>query len=349
VRDIVNAFAQNPRLPKMLNRKRIFETLSHSCRDGLIVLRLPRPEGTFQTFWRAEPDPTILEDSKLEVVLPENAVLTKLQTTLLVPDVLPDLWKERRTTIGQLRNYFSGTHLVNIEKDTYTEQMTTPQCESNALESAVLEAVKEGKVWFVTQTAGFLAEDVPEGLLADDVELLSPPPGIKPMDILEPNLPEAWEQETTTAKAIHEALSSKVGRPLPWKRTMDTISGALKNNILAICANSGVWPCDFAQAGTVKFQLPETKSARGTGSLVVPQNKPHLPSEGKTTEANLEGDQLQTLADQIAELLKIGAEANLPIRFYLRIEIGGNKQPDAQTLERINQLLAEVSDDLQFD
>src|SRR6266702_5404545 len=46
VKDLVGAFAQFSQLPKMLNRKAILDTLLDGCRNGVFVLRLPRPDHT---------------------------------------------------------------------------------------------------------------------------------------------------------------------------------------------------------------------------------------------------------------------------------------------------------------
>ena len=56
VNDMEKAFAQFYRLPKMLNRKAIIETLLNGCRDGLFVLRSTRTDHSFKTFWYDAPD-----------------------------------------------------------------------------------------------------------------------------------------------------------------------------------------------------------------------------------------------------------------------------------------------------
>ncbi len=44
VKDLVGAFAENLKLPKMLNRKQILETIDQGVRDGVFVASLPRPD-----------------------------------------------------------------------------------------------------------------------------------------------------------------------------------------------------------------------------------------------------------------------------------------------------------------
>ena len=56
VKDLVNAFAQRPQLPKMLNRKAILDTIVDGCVNGAFVLKLTRPDKSVRTFWRQTPD-----------------------------------------------------------------------------------------------------------------------------------------------------------------------------------------------------------------------------------------------------------------------------------------------------
>jgi hypothetical protein len=86
VAHLVGAFTSDPRLPKMLNRAAIADTLVEGCREGALVLRLRRPDGTFQTYWRQAPDSIILDDPALEAVLPEAADLATIAPSLLIPD-----------------------------------------------------------------------------------------------------------------------------------------------------------------------------------------------------------------------------------------------------------------------
>ena len=56
VKTIVGAFAERPKLPKMLRRKDLLDTVSNGCEQGLYVLSLPRPDGSARTWWRAQID-----------------------------------------------------------------------------------------------------------------------------------------------------------------------------------------------------------------------------------------------------------------------------------------------------
>ena len=52
VKDLVGAFAQFPKLPKMLRTKEILDTVLDGVRSGIWVAQLARPDRTIRTFWR---------------------------------------------------------------------------------------------------------------------------------------------------------------------------------------------------------------------------------------------------------------------------------------------------------
>ena len=92
VKDLVGAFAQNPKLPKMLRQKEILDTVVQGVRDGIWVASLIRPDHTVKTFWHTDIDDQALKDAALEVFLPEAAALSEVDPILLRHSTLPDLW-----------------------------------------------------------------------------------------------------------------------------------------------------------------------------------------------------------------------------------------------------------------
>src|SRR5207247_9926652 len=78
----------------------------------------------------------------------------------------------------------------------------------------------------------------------------APPPALAPKDVIRDNLPEAWSGgNETTAREIAEALSTKVGKVLPWLIVRDALTAAF--NARFVDRASGQWPCDYAGAGMV--------------------------------------------------------------------------------------------------
>src|SRR6266852_4195402 len=255
MKDLVEAFAQFSQLPKMLNRQAIQDTLLDGCRDGLFVFRLSRPDHSFRTFWREQPDQIALKDAGLEVVLPEAATLTTLSPSLLVPGVLPELWQTNELPLKDLYDYFSG-RIVRVQRDGYEETITIPRAERGVVDAAIQVAVKERRLWLISGRGSFLAEELPIGVLVDEAYLQRPPQPIPGKEILPQTLPEAWSGETTTAWEIANALSTKVGKMLPWITVREAIDGAFRARLLERTIDSGPWPCDYAGAKTVKVSLP---------------------------------------------------------------------------------------------
>jgi len=342
-KDLVGAFAQFPHLPKMLNRKAILDTLVDGCMEGLVVLRLTRPDRSYKTFWRhaERPDEVVLKDPALEVVLPEAATLSDLAYDLLTPTVLPGLWETTRITAGKVCAYFAGGHTVQVQKEGYTEPLVIPRVERQVVNEAISSAVREGRLWFTSGPASIMSEEIPAGLLTDDATLQAPSAAISPVNILPLNLPEAWAGETTTALSIAVALSKKANQTLPWARVRDAIDGALRTRFLERTLDSGNWPCDFGGAQNVKLRLPVERPVTPPVSSI----QPPLPGI-LTAETDLRPNQLQDLAEVVGELGTTAAGCGL--KFHVRIELGGKGKPAPEVVKRVNEILKETLGDVEL-
>src|SRR2546421_5279548 len=186
VNDMEKAFAQFYRLPKMLNRRAIIETLLNGCRDGLFVLRSTRADHSFKTFWYDAPDIMNVKDLNLVVVLPEEASLTEIPARLLAPGVLPELWNGAELTLQEVYDYFSGAKRIKGEFSGETKAI--PRAERGVVNEAIQAAVKGRRLWLLSGRASLLAEDVP----VDDATVQAPPPPLAAKDVIPDNLPEAW-------------------------------------------------------------------------------------------------------------------------------------------------------------
>jgi len=333
VKDLVGAFAQNPRLPKMVNTEATYQTLIAGCRDGLFVLQLQRPDHSYRTFWREEVDQATLRDLTAEAVLPESATLTSLQPSLLAPNVLPGLWHEPVLTFINVCDYFRGGHVIQVDKGGYSEDVAIPHASRETLEQAVASAVRAGDLWLMDGQASFYQEDVPVGMVSDGAILMAPPQPIKPQDILAQNLPEAWsEAGETTAKAIADALDTQTGKRLPWTIVQSAITSAFNARYLERTPESGPWPCDAGGAAAVRIRMPgasSVTSAVATHIAEAPlayaplsQMTPTQPGV-LVAEAILRPNELQELADQIGELTRLATEAGAELTFHIRIEVSG--------------------------
>ncbi len=340
LKDLVGAFAEFYRLPKMLNRKAILDTLVDGCRKGAFVLRLVRPDRSVRSFWREQPDEIAVKDPGLEVLLPEAASLTELTPSLLRSGILPGLWDRGAILHKELLDYFSGTHVVQEKKDGYEESVHIPKAERVVIETAVQASVKSGYLWLTCGPASILGEEIPVGLLTEDAQLQPPPMPIPHIEIFPERLPDAWVGKATTATTISVALSKKQGRTLPWGVVRDAIDGALRARFLELTPDSAPWPCDLAVAHLVKLRLQtDPKKA-----VVTVEERPEVKHGVRVAEAELQSSQIQDLADSIGEIQK--AAAGHGIKFRVRIEVGGEKPVNDSIARDIDKTLKGVSKDL---
>ena len=175
---LIDCNPQFSRLPKMLNRKAILDTLVNGCKAGTFVLALVRPDQSRRTFWREPVDDTVLDDPALEVMLTHSATLNSLLYTLLAPNVLLNLWNGNTISLGDLRHYFSGSFVAKVLVDNYEEPVGIPRVEDSIVIGAVQEAIKNGLLWLTDGPASLLDEDVPTGYPTESSVLQAPPESV---------------------------------------------------------------------------------------------------------------------------------------------------------------------------
>jgi hypothetical protein len=340
-KDLVGAFAQLPHLPKMLRRQEIVATLESGARQGLFVLRVTRPDRSVRTLWRQDPSGADLKDPGLEVVLPEAAELAELPPQLLAPDTLPGLWPaERETSVKDVLGYFAGGKVVQIPKEGYTEPMAVPGAERSVVEAAIGAAVEQGYAWIISGPASLFKEPIPAGVLSDDATLLPPPAPIPVVDLLPGALPTAWQDDEANGLGISVALSSKAGRTLPWVTVRDAIEGAIRARVLERTTKSGLWPCELDAARNAKFQVPALRP-----EPPVPPLPPVRPGT-RTAEAELTVAQLQDLAEVVGQVKQ--AAVGYEIAFTMKIRLGGEPSAPDDVVTKVNDLLKEVTKDLEL-
>lgn len=331
VKDLVGAFAATAKLPKMLNRRAILETLLAGCEAGEFVLRVTRADKSTRTFWMSRPDDNAVNDPSLEVVLSDAVVLSELDPQLLAPGRLPCLWNKEPLTLADLSAYFSGKHFVEVDKGGYTENLLIPEATQQAILDAVTGAVKGGRIWLLNGTISVLGEDVPAGFINEAAQLFSPPPPLSAVDVLPAQLPSAWQNDATNAHLIHAALSSKGGKVLPWTRVAAALDEAFRLGLIERSLDSGPWPCDLGGAAAVKIVARKSE----TNELDQPKNYGL-----KTATAELQTHEVQDLADHIDALRE--ATAGHPLRIRVTVEIGDGSQVDQTVVDKVNAVLAQV-------
>ena len=349
VKDLSGAFAQLPHLPKMLKASAILDTLAAGCEEGTFVLRLTRPDGTFRTWWRSRPDENAQKDAALELVLPGAAELDDLPPALLANGNLPELWpyEKKKFTAQTVYDYFTGSTVVEVDRDGYKEPMQVPKAAKEAVDKAIGAAVENGTLWLLSGPASFCGEPIPPGVMNGSATLCAPPATILATEILPEVLPEAWVEGVASGLSIATALSVKAGKTLPWKTVRDTITHALLARFLDHAEGGQTWPCDFASAQFVRFRAASPPAGGASGGGLRERGG----GFGKVlvARAELEPSQVQYLGDIVPRLLEVKTKENTPIRFRVYIEMGdGETPPPAGAAAEMNELLRTVKEELQL-
>ena len=342
VKDLVGAFAQFPKLPKMLRHREILDTIAQGIQQGIWVARVARPDRTTKTFWRTAIDETALKDAGLEVLLPEAATLSELGPDLIEHQKLPGLWRAAEIGVQDVYDYFAGGHTVSLPREGYEETLTIPKCGPAQVEAAIQQAVEQGLVWLTNGPASILKEAVPAGVLNAAAILRQPPERIDVAELMADSIPDAWKDAKTNALAIATALSTHRGMTLPWATVRSAIEDGIRARWIELASDPGSWPCDLARAQHAIFQVPVREGVReGEGGPYEPK-----PPGLLSAEAVLEIHAIQDLAEQIPALSK--AVVGSTLRFNVRIELEGEPVPDMRVVEAINALLSEVSEELKL-
>jgi hypothetical protein len=346
IKDLVGAFAQVPKLPKMLRRGEILKTLVEGGRQGFFVLRQMRPDKSFRTIWRQDVSAGDIEkDPTWEVVLPEAAQLEEISASLLTPEGLPELWPaSKQIAVSDAVNYFAGSKYVTTKRvaadgTLYDESVPIPSAKSEAVQAGVQAAVEAGKLWLVSGVASICGEPIPTGVLSATALLFPPPEPIDVNRLTPEQLPAAWQGNQTTALGLANQLSVAAGKALPWPVVRDAIDGAIRARLLERTADSGPWPCPLSGAGAVKLQRPQ--------NVPVPPPPPPPPKPGTfTAESALQSQELQELAEVVGDVLKAAVPNTLKLN--VRIELGGEPKAGEAKVKAINAMLAKVKKGLEL-
>ena len=336
VKDLAGAFAEQPRLPKMVRRREILDTIDRGVRDGLFVAALPRPDGSSRTWWRAPIDEAARGEPALEVVLPDAATLADLDPDVLSPGVLPGLWSGDTVTVAGVVEYFAGGRTVMAQREGYEESVAVPACPAAAVEAAVAEAIGRGSLWLLNGPASFQGEPLPAGVLTGAAELRAPLPPLPVQQLMPDALPDAWKTGAATALALSVALARREGHPLPWTVLRGAIDGALATRWLELTPDSGAWPCAPADASKVALRTPVDFKPTSVSEA----------GDAYRSSAPLDPAALQDLVDVLPEVVK--AAAGMPLEFRLDVTLGAGQPIDEDAVTSINDLLADVSPDLRL-
>lgn len=322
VKTIVGAFAERPKLPKMLRRKDLLDTVSNGCGQGLYVLSLPRPDGSARTWWRMPIDEAALADDALEAVQNSAAVLDGLDPSLLAPGRLEGLDWKNGVKIADLVSYFDG-HTLTIDHpdEGWTEQKPIPRCPEAKVLDAVSTAVKNGAVWITSGAASVWGDAPPVGIISKTAVLRTPPDPISVSSLTPEALPDAWTDGKASVHSIEQALAAQRGViSLPWKLVEAAITAAMNSGFIRVIPGGVAWPCQPHEAAAVQIGLPEAPKAKGDTKKqeFAEDQVPGPKQKAAFREAILDSSQLTELVEGMGDVL--AAAGNLTLRFRVAVE-----------------------------
>jgi hypothetical protein len=322
VKTIVDAFAERPKLPKMLRRKDLLDTVFNGCIQGLYVLSLPRPDGTARTWWRMPIDETALNDDPLEAIQNSAATLESLDPSLLAPGKLEGLDWKNGLKVADLVTYFDG-HTLTIDHpdEGWTEEKPIPRCPEAKVLEAVGAAVKAGIIWLTSGAASVWGDTPPAGIVSKTAVLRSPPDPISVSSLTPEALPDAWTGGKTSVHSIAQAVAAHRGVvSLPWKLVEAAITGAVNSGFISVIPGVVAWPCQPHEAVAVQIGLPAAPNTKSeTKSQEFSEDKAPWPrSKASFRTAVLDSSQLTELVEGMGDVL--AAAGTLTLRFRVAVE-----------------------------
>ena len=247
VQGLYRMFASLPRLPRLLNRQVFIDTLRRGLKEGQIVLRIVRPDGSQNTYWReASITDEDIWNKTLEIVPIEHAELHNLSADLLAPGKMPELWQGDNipTTVGAVREFFNGDDVPKLASD-------------NILLEPIQSAVQNGLLMARRQDKAYLNEAIPDVEITDDLELLAPLEPISGSEISHKTLPDAWKNETSSVGKIMHRLAVLKGSPIPWALVVGAVNDAENKRLFEFVEGSPSWPCAVEEADRVGLKVSQ--------------------------------------------------------------------------------------------
>lgn len=345
VKTIVGAFAEQPKLPKMLRRKDLLDTVANGCEQGLFVLSLQRPDGSTRTWWRARIDEEALNDDALEAVQNPAAVLDAIDANLLAPWKLEGLDWKNGVKVADLVSYFDGYVLtIDHPEEGWTEQKPIPRCPEGKILEVVGTAVKAGSAWLTSGTASIWGELPPPGIVSKTAILRVPPQPIDVSSLTPEALPDAWSGGKATAHSIEQAVAAQRGvTSMPWKLVEAAITGALNSGFLRVFPGAASWPCQFHEAAAVELGLPEVAPAGGQDSPGMQEAVPKSTyGQAGFRSGVLDSSQLTELVEAMGDVL--AAAGNLTLRFKVTVEFAEGETPTQEVAVKLGAALNKATE-----
>ena len=384
VQRLYGMFASLPRLPKLLNRQVFVDTLRRGVKEGRIVLRDVRPNGTQCTYWRQSPSDDDLSKKGLEIVPVEHAELHGLEAELLCPDVL---WQsgDYPLKVSAILDYFNGEVAPKLASD-------------EILFGAVKSAVEARFVMGRVGGEDYFGEDIAHATIDAEWEVLPSPAAIRVSEIAPNALPDAWKDGVSTVGKVRVELANQRTAKPPWALIKDAVNQGVSAGLFEITTDN--WPCSPQEADSVGLReskepmrldpreieaamldtsgsvtlgwikealaskkgvsIPDDVFRRAADEalnrkLIVTDGPPvddyyqtrvRQPDWVRHSESRLTEEEVQDLAERIGSLSEIAPELEFEFRLVVTAE---GERPSNEVLEQLNDLLGGVRDSLKFD
>ena len=226
--------------------------------------------------------------------------------------------------MGEVVAYFQGGHTVTVPREGYDEVETIPQCDANVVREAAGAAVEEGLLWLTNGPTSLWSEPVPDDVLTDAAGLRARPERIPATALMDDALPGAWQDGATNGADLTRALSHARGEAMPWGVVRESIATSVDSRWLRTKdGGAEIMRRAYRDAGRLVLERPSQDPG--------PAPSPVTPSSPAT---NIEGHQVQDLADLVPDLIE--ASAGYQLKF--RVQVVLDDAPD-DVRTKVEQLI----------
>ena len=179
------------------------------------------------------------------------------------------------------------------------------------MREAIRVAVSQGLIWLINGPTSVWYEPVPEDALTPAATLRARPERVPVTSLVKDVLPGAWHEGSTNGVDLTRALSQMRGEALPWGLVRESILGGVDSRWLQVEDGDAVdLQVAYRDAGRLVLERP----SQDTGPVLPPAPPSFQPT------AELEGHQIQDLADLVPDLMEASAGYQLKFRIQMVLE-----------------------------
>jgi hypothetical protein len=340
IRDLYQAFGQEPRLPKLLSYRTVVKTIEEAVRRGVLAVSCKRPDGSEQWYWKSDIDMAEW-DKVAEAWLPGKATLNSLNPSAILPNSLVRLWPadDAGVKLSALCSWFDGNHMYEekLHPDYPPELRPIPKVDYKLVHQAVSKAVANGSLWLVLGNDSVF-QAVPSAIQLDaEAVLFRPPQSLSAIDFLPNSSPAAWSDDPepkTTVDTLYAAIKASRGKPWPEKIFIDNLNSALGQGFIHRVSGTGSIG-SLLHDGKVHIEIKKE----------APSPPPPSPMPGRkmTNTVILNPAEVQTLGEEIAQLTKALAGCDPQVEARISIK----SKPD-KNLNKVNEILEKIKQKWRF-